>query len=129
MRFRLQTLVDITKTNARFNKIDPKWHQQQNYLTVIQTLGLRVNPIIEATDFLIDDVKKYNFGSNYKGKNRIWSINFRIEYENGLTVDNLKNDFHYIPIIIGLDETVKFEKNLFVTDDSVDKNIVFCEVI
>lgn len=125
MRFELRTLIDCTKTNARFNKNDSSWHQQQNYLTVIQTLGLRVNPIIEQNKVLTEDVKKSNFGSEYKGKHKIWIIEFRIEYESGLSVQNLENDFNLVPVISGLDETAKFEKNLFLTKDDQYKNIDF----
>ena len=46
MNFNLFTKVDITKTNARRGDDPFKMKQQQNYLTVLQTIGLRVNPIL-----------------------------------------------------------------------------------
>ena len=42
-RFELTTLVDITKTNARRGEDKLAYGQQQNYMSVVQTLGLRTN--------------------------------------------------------------------------------------
>ena len=42
-RFNLYTLVDITKTNARRGEDKLAYGQQQNYMSMMQTLGLRTN--------------------------------------------------------------------------------------
>lgn len=125
MRFKFYTLVDITKTDARFNKSDPAWHQQQNYLTFLQTLGLRVNVDLESVLVATVDVKGLGFGSSYKDSHNVWSGEFTIEYEDGLTVEMLDSDFHLVPIINNLSETIKMKDCVFDTKGKQSKNIVF----
>ena len=126
MRFKLYTLVDITETGARRGE-DPKLHrQQQNYLTVMQTIGMRVNPTYVKPPHTINDIpSKYNLGSKYKTKQSIWEYTFDIEYQDGLDIDTLQNDFDLIPIITDLDETAKFENAHFITKNTVLTNISF----
>ena len=126
MRFKLYTLVDITETGARRGE-DPKLHrQQQNYLTVMQTIGLRVNPTYVKSPQVIEDIpSKYNLGSKYKNKQSIWEYVFDIDYDGALDVDTLVNDFDLIPIITDLDETAKFENAHFITKKSDVCNIFF----
>lgn len=126
MRFTLYTLVDISETGARKCE-DPKLHrQQQNFLTVMQTIGLRVNPTYITAPEIINDIPtKYNLGSKYKTKQHIWKYTFDIDYEDALNLDTLVNDFDLIPIIIDLDETAKFENAHFITKNNVLCNIYF----
>ena len=126
MRFKLYTLVDITETGARRGE-DPKLHrQQQNYLTVMQTIGLRVNPTYVKSPQVIEDIpSKYNLGSKYKNKQSIWEYVFDIDYDGALDIDTLQNDFDLIPIITDLDETAKFENAHFITKKSDVCNIFF----
>ena len=126
MRFRLYTLVDITETGARRGE-DPKLHrQQQNFLTVMQTIGIRVNPTYVKSPQIIKDIpSKYNLGSTFKSKQQIWEYVFDIDYENALDIETLINDFDLVPIITGLDETVKFENAHFSTKDTALTNIYF----
>ena len=126
MRFKLYTLVDITETGARRGE-DPKLHrQQQNYLTVMQTIGMRVNPTYVKPPHTINDIpSKYNLGSKYKTKQSIWEYTFDIEFDNALDIDTLINDFDLIPIITQLDETAKFENAHFITKNTVLTNISF----
>jgi hypothetical protein len=44
MRFIIKALFDITETRCRKGDNLAKVRQQQNYLSVINTIGLRVNP-------------------------------------------------------------------------------------
>lgn len=126
MRFILHTLVDITETGARRSEDPKQFRQQQNFQTVMQTIGLRVNPIYVKSPQIIKDVPgKYNLGSKYKTKQNIWEYVFDIEYEDGLDVDTLVNDFNLIPIITDLDETAKFENAHFVTKNTEVCNIFF----
>lgn len=126
MRFQLRTLVDITETNARKGQ-DPKLvDQQANYNTLYNTIGLRTNP----TDFDISvekvDLKDMGFGSNYKGKHNVWTVRFYVEAEESTSIELMTNDFDMIPIITGLDETVKLDKGMFVTHSNHGRtNIVF----
>ena len=126
MRFKLYTLIDITETGARRGE-DPKlYRQQQNFLTVMQTIGLRVNPTYIKSPQVIKDVtSKYNLGSKYKNKQNIWEYVFDIDYQDALDINTLNNDFDLIPIITGLNETVSFENDVFITKNPSINNIFF----
>ena len=126
MRFKLYTLVDITETGARRGEDPKQFRQQQNFLTVMQTIGLRVNPTYIKPPSIVNDIpNKYNLGSKFKNKQTIWEYAFDIEYDDALDKDILDNDFDLIPIITGLDETVKFENDVFITKNLDINNIVF----
>ena len=126
MRFRLYTLVDITETGARRGEDPKQFRQQQNFLTVMKTIGLRVNPTYIKPPSIVNDIpNKYNLGSKFKNKQTIWEYAFDIEYDDALDKDILDNDFDLIPIITGLDETVKFENDVFITKNLDINNIVF----
>jgi hypothetical protein len=126
MRFKLYTLVDITETAARRGDDPKEFRQHQNFLTVMQTIGLRVNPTYVKTPRIIKDIpSKYNLGSKYKTKQNIWEYVFDIDYDGALDVDTLVNDFDLIPIITDLDETAKFENAHFITKKSDVCNIFF----
>jgi hypothetical protein len=126
MRFRLYTLVDITETRARRGD-DPKAaRQQQNFLTVLQTIGLRVNPTYNKSPQIIEDTpSRLGLGKNYKNKQRVWQFDFEIEYEAALDLDILNSDFDLIPIIDGLNETAKFDNSVFLTQNPLKSNIIF----
>src|SRR6056297_3105349 len=128
MRFKLQTLVDITETGARRTDETKKYRQQQNWMTLLQTLGLRSNPIITKQTFESKGAKSTGFGTDYKGSQRVWTVEFEIEREGSLSLDMLIEDFEFVPIIVGLDETVEFEKSIFSTRDPKSINITFSEI-
>jgi len=126
MRFRLYTLVDITETSARRGEDPKRYRQQQNFLTVMQTIGMRVNPTYVDTPKIIKDLpSKYNLGTAYKNKQNIWKYVFDIDYEGALDIETLKNDFDLIPIITDLDETAKFDNAHFITQNFNKNNIIF----
>lgn len=125
MKFELITLVDITETRARFNKNNKDWQQQQNYITALQTLGLRVNPEIDKLSIDTIEIKDAGFGTKYKGKCKVWKLKFHIEYEDAVNIEMLESDFDYVPIITDLDETVDIKNKMFQTKDSDYKNILF----
>ena len=129
MRFRIQTLVDITNTDTR-RQDDNKfaYKQEANFQTVIQTVGLRVN-LKYDTKPAIDNISiaKLDFSDKYKGKQNVWTFDFEIEYEGGLDINMLIKDFDLIPVIAGLDETITLEKALFRTTGN-DTNILFSVV-
>lgn len=126
MRFRLYTLVDITETGARRGD-DPKAaRQQQNFLTVLQTIGLRVNPTYTRSPQILEDTpSRLGLGKNYKNKQRVWQFDFEIEFEGALDLDILNTDFNLIPVIDGLDETAKFDNSVFITQNPQKSNIIF----
>ena len=126
MRFKLHTLVDITETKARRGDDYTLVRQQQNFLTVLQTIGLRVNPSYNTSPIVVEAVpKSFNLGTEYKGKHRVWTFVFEIEYQDGTDIETMISDFEYVPIISGLDETAKFTNDSFITCDLAINNIYF----
>ena len=126
MRFTLHTLVDITETNTRRGEDPLKYRQQQNYLSVMQTIGMRVNPLYISSPSVSKEIpSKLGLGSNYKNKQNVWTYTFEIEYEGGLSIETLVNDFDLVPVITDLTETVKFDQATFITKKPDKNNIIF----
>jgi len=126
MRFIIHTLVDITETGSRRGGDPKQYRQQQNFLTVMQTIGLRVNPTyVKAPEVVKELPSKLGLGTSYKTKQSVWKYVFDMEYEGALDIETLVNDFDLIPIITQLDETAKFENAHFLTKDTAKCNILF----
>ena len=74
------TLVDITNTNE--NKIERdkfKFFQQQNLNTLIQTIGLRSQPLEPCISLLMaQDIVNLGFGKQYQGLHSVWKMQFSI---------------------------------------------------
>jgi hypothetical protein len=126
MRFIIHTLVDITETGARRGEDPKQFRQQQNFLTVMQTIGLRVNPTyVKAPEVVKEVPSKLGLATSYKTKQSVWKYVFDMEYEGALDIETLVNDFDLIPIITQLDETAKFENAHFITKNTALTNISF----
>ena len=126
MRFKLHTLVDITETNSRRGEDPTEYRQQQNYLTVMQTIGLRVNPTYVKAPTVIKEIpSKLGLGSAFKTKQNVWEYEFDIEYADAIDVQTLVNDFDLIPVITGLTDTAEFENSHFLTIDPDKSNLIF----
>jgi len=126
MKYILHTLIDITETRARFDKSNPEWHQQQNFITLLQTLGLRTNPVIEKQPTLQKQlIKELGLGSSYRGEQNVWTLEFSMEESSAVTIDNLIKDFDLVTIIPGLDETIKLSDPVFMTTSKTRCNLVF----
>ena len=126
MRFIIHTLVDITETSARRGEDPKQYRQQQNFLTVMQTIGMRVNPTYISAPEVINEVpSKLGLGTSYKTKQSIWKYAFDMEFEGALDVETLVNDFDLIPIITQLDETAEFNNAHFLTKNTALTNISF----
>lgn len=123
--FDIYTLADIANTGAKRNQDPHAYKQYQNYLTVLQTIGLRVNPTVEKDPVIVNDYPK--FGTAYKGSHTVWKLPIEIEYEDALTMEMLINDFDFVPFITGLTESAEFDKCVFRTQDTRLKNIVFIQ--
>jgi len=126
MRFRIHTLVDVTETNARRGENNKEVNQQANFNTMYNVIGLRTNP----TDFQVtvekENISKYNFGSNYKDKQYVWTVEFYVEADESTSIEIMAEDFDLVPIIKGLDESVKLDKGMFVTHSNNGRtNIIF----
>ena len=106
------TLVDITPTGVinHTPKTEFERNQQRNWETVQQIISLRTQPTIITSTNFVDDVVRYNFGINYKGKQKIWTFKFAVEYadiyqEGSDKFGLVKYDFKITPVILGLTET------------------------
>lgn len=115
----------MTETNVGRSGEAKQRNQQANYNTVVQTAGLRVNPMPIALESKVGVVDGIGFGSSIKDKQRYWVFTFQHEFENALNLDQLKDDFDLVPVITGLDETAMINNSAFRTKDSVETNIVF----
>jgi len=130
MRFRIQTIVDVTQTHARKGVDDSKAIKQQaNFNTLYNVIGLRSNPT--EFDITIDKVSLtgFGFGNKYKGKHNVWTVDFTIEQDKSLTLDMLETDFDLVPFIPGLDDTVDHSPAVFTTlSNNGFRNIIFTEI-
>jgi hypothetical protein len=129
MRFRIKTLVDVTETNARKGQEPLLVNQQANFNTLYNTIGLRTNPTNFKVYSNVEDIKGLGFGENYKGRQRVWTIDFFVEADYSTSVDSMTSDFDLIPIITDLEETANLDKGLFITHSNHGRtNIVFEEI-
>ena len=116
-KFTLRTTVDITNHRKVSKENRIAYGQKQNFMTVINTIGLRVNPTIDDDPILVQDNKNFN-------DNQVWQLTFTIAFEGALTIDMMVTDFMLVPFIAELEETKDFKENVFITKGE-DKNIVF----
>jgi len=56
----------------------------------------------------------------------VWTIEFFVEAEDSTSVSLMEEDFEYVPVIFGLDETIEVDKNMFITCNNPSlSNIIF----
>lgn len=126
MRLEIVTLVDVTRTNEKRGGEPKRYSQQSNFNTIIQTATLRANFLPIRVEMNNSSVNQFGFGKKYKDKQKHWIITLEAERESvGLDESMLNEDFDLVPIVLGLDETVKIPDNVFNTTDLDLKNIVF----
>ena len=125
MQVVIHTLIDITNTDSRKGD-DPKlYRQQQNFMTLMQTIGLRSNyDMISPVACNKVKVDK-KFGSLFKGKHNVWSVELMFSSQGPESVEILANDLDLVPIITGLDETSIHDTSIFRTNDVEYTNIIF----
>ena len=130
MEYKLYTLVDITNTRQfrpEQGRQKEFW-QEQNFNTVIQTLNIRSN-ISYHYGPEIFEVGGRALGFDTDDIIRVWRFDFTTDrdllYEReGDPVAFLKDDFHLVPYIDGLDELMDQKYAVFNTADP-GKNITF----
>ncbi len=129
--FTLITLVDITKTGVlHADNDDVSRNQQRNWETVLQTIGLRAQPLeITSPNTREIDLRGMEFGEMYRGLQRVWAMSFAVEHadvwlENRDPVAGLCRDFDQVPILTGLTETARFMLPIFYSSGAI-KNIYF----
>jgi hypothetical protein len=122
LMFEIFTLVDITETKAKRGEDPFLVSQQQNYLTMLNTIGLRSNPTVITAPTIIENTQ--TFGTAYKEAKHAWRFVFDIEY-GAHSVDLLEKDFTLVPFIDKLKEDCNFDIAVFDTQNKETKNIVF----
>ena len=129
MNYKLYTLVDITNTGQYRTEPgkEEARYREQNFNTVIQTLGLRSNIQYNNRPQQIQ-VRGKVVGFDTDEIITVWRFDW--ETENDLytkdddPVGYLKEDFHLVPYINGLGETMEQQYAVFNSHDP-GKNIVF----
>lgn len=145
---KMYSLVDITTTGTigQYKNIvkknllgeildsEPVWkksrNKQRNFETVIQIIGLRAQPVyLENSIVVLDNLTNYNFGNSFSGENNVWTLVFGVEQADvynthGIELNSLIEDFHSVPIICGLNESISFKKSTFITLNE-EKNVYF----
>jgi hypothetical protein len=131
MEYKLYTLVDITHTDQHRNELgkeQDRW-KEQNFQTVLQTLGIRANIHYHGSPDALE-VGGKAIGFNTDEVIRVWRFDFSTERdflyldETGDPVGFLKEDFHLVPYISGLDELMEQKYAVFTTTGATP-NIVF----
>lgn len=127
MHYKLYTLVDITQTKQYQNDPARKQarSQQQNFDTLLQTIGIRANIEYDKSPLVLVDIPA-KFGLEGTVLSNIWVWEWRTEREhlfelNGDDVGHLKDLFKLVPYISNLTETTPKEPAVFLPG----KNIVF----
>ena len=120
------TLFDITKTNVISYRegIDSlhQRNQQRNWQVVSQLLQYRSQPLLILEPIKIsNDLKFYSFDKKYQGIHSIWHSVYAVAQEDLYTIDHdsfyyLRKNFDKVPIISGLDETIKLENSIIDTE-------------
>ena len=129
----IQTLIDITKTKAiRPNQGSQLEHDQyRNFMTLCQCIEIRsIISYDTAPTIDVVDVKDLGFGSEYKGKHKVWTFRFSPDRagvyasDDGNSIGNLIEDMNLVPVIKNLEETVNIDKAMFNCQDNVLRNVV-----
>ena len=127
------TLVDITSTGVTRYRPEQEFerNQQRNWETVLQTIGLRTQPMMikepVVTESNLSD--GWEFGELFQGRHKIWVWTFAVEATDIYLVDTnpmagLETDFEHIPFVQGLNETARFMLPIFCPSGTI-KNVYF----
>jgi hypothetical protein len=131
MEYMLYTTVDITSTSqyrSEPGKETERW-KEQNFQTVLQTLGLRANISYSKPPSVTYTEGASLLGFKTELPVNIWRFDFQTERDHLFKLDNdpigyLLEDFDAVPYIAGLDESMTQNYNVFVTHGP-STNIVF----
>jgi hypothetical protein len=130
MDYKLYTTVDITHTGQYRNepgKDVERW-KEQNFQTLLQTIGIRANISYQLRPDLIE-IKGSTVGFNTDKIINVWRFDFSTERDhlfefNNNPVGYLLEDFDLVPYISGLNESMQQNFDIFVTEGPAT-NIVF----
>lgn len=120
MIYTLYTLVDITETGQYRSRSNLERLQQQNFDTVIQTIGLAGNIESYKKPEIIDG------GIFGNPAVRCWRFEWLMEREqvfeyNGDEIYRLKELFEFVPVIVDLTESTQIAPPVF----RLGRNIIF----
>ena len=116
-RYRITTLVDITRTQPHRSETDKlKLSQQSNFNTLLQTIGLRSNVTWANDPKKHTGALPYNIG----GKASHWIWEFDVERDDVFLEGNdpvalLIKDMQGVPIIAELEDSVDLSPAVFQT--------------
>jgi hypothetical protein len=129
----IKTLVDIT--NTRVNRPNQGTQlaldQNKNFITLMQCVEIRsivtydMPPTVETVD-----VKGMGFGSEYKGKHKVWTFAIRTDRDGvyidpeGNPIGKLVSDLNNVPVIKSLTETINIDRAIFDCVDALSKNTI-----
>jgi hypothetical protein len=130
MEYKLYTLVDITHTGQYRNepgKEVARW-QEQNFNTVIQTMGIRSNIDFRNNPEVLNVSGKL-VGLEMSDTVKVWRFDFYTDQDHvfeqdGNPVGILEDLFDSVPFIAGLTELMEQRWSVFVTQGP-NRNIVF----
>ena len=126
------TLVDISNTNeSKINRNKLHFFQQQNLNTLVQTIGLRSQPLEPSVSVLLaQDIVNFGFGKQYQGLHTVWKLDFSSEHNK--VYKNLSDEFYYlnndcdgVAIYTNLEETTELKTKSFETISTKLVNLYF----
>ena len=113
MRIVIKTLVDITKTGVRRKEQGDamKMSQQNNFQTLQQIINIRSLIEDNADPSVATEDVSGKFGKRIQGEHKVWTYEFIIDrpevfHDGKDPIGFLKEDFHNVPIIGSLTETI-----------------------
>jgi hypothetical protein len=116
-RYRIITLVDITRTNPLRSDPDvKKQNQQSNFNSLSQAIGLRGMVVLDKPP----KIEEGRLPDPWTGKARHWVYDFEVERFNVFDKDDeplglLLDDLDGVPIIDGLNNSTDFDIPVFKT--------------
>ena len=129
----VKTLIDITQTKVvrLTHGTQIELDQNRNFNTLRQCLEMRAIILFDQSPHMeIIDIKNLGFGSEFKGKHRVWTFYFNTDrpgvYED-ITSGRfgfLINDIHQVPIVLNLTETININTAMFDTKNGRFKNTI-----
>ena len=122
-KFKIYTLVDVTNTKERNPVNSQDYKRNQNYQTMLNTIGLRSNPIVIDDPKLIDKPKSVKFGTSYD-VDKCFVVELEGEYANAFSEESFKQDFNLVPVFGDLTSEI-ITPSVFDTKSRSKKNIVF----
>jgi hypothetical protein len=117
-RYRVKTLVDITKTDVLKEHTDSLGkHQQDNFNTLLHTLEMRGN--ISYSTYPYTDLDIWEGKTQKTWIWEFWTEQHELFESNNDPVGLLRKDLEFVPFIRGCTESVNFHKSFFAFEDNI----------